>query len=303
MTLEQYLNVLADKDQPLRHTDLLHLSGMTPEELGLLRRGWQNINPHRRRAILERLVEMTEDDLEADFNDLFRFCLVDANPEVRAKAVEGLWECNDRTLVTPLATLLRKDPAEEVRAAAAIALGKFAVLAQSGKMLSKDSRKISETLLQAVRDPQELPDVRRRAMEAVAPFNTQEVRQIIQEAYHSDQTEMRCSAVYAMGKSCDSQWLPTILKELRNPDPAMRYEAANACGELGEEATVPHLIPLFLDEDHQAQASAIAAVGNIGGSLAKRALLRCLKSSDDLAIEAAQEALSKLDGSEIFPEP
>ncbi|MBF8267550.1 MAG: lyase domain protein repeat-containing protein, partial [Dehalococcoidia bacterium] len=117
MTLEQYLNILADKDQPLRHADLLHLSGMTPEEMGLLRRGWQNIDAERRRAILERLVEMAEDNLEADFNDLFRFCLVDENTEVRAKAVEGLWECDDRTLLTPLATLLRKDPAEKVRAA------------------------------------------------------------------------------------------------------------------------------------------------------------------------------------------
>ena len=44
----------------------------------------------------------------------------------------------------------------------------------------------------------------------------------------------------------------------------------------------------------QAQTSAIAAVGAIGGSLAKKALLRCLKSSDDAVVEAAEEALEVL---------
>ena len=38
----------------------------------------------------------------------------------------------------------------------------------------------------------------------------------------------------------------------------------------------------------------IQAVGTIGGDLAKKALLHCLKSSDDLAVEAAEEALQHL---------
>jgi HEAT repeat protein len=63
---------------------------------------------------------------------------------------------------------------------------------------------------------------------------------------------------------------------------------------MGEEDAVPHLIQLFKDEDQQAQTSAISAVGAIGGSLAKKALLSCLKSSDDLVVEAAEEALEVL---------
>ena len=298
MTLEQCIDNLTDRDHPLRQTDLLTLSGMTSEEVGVLRRGWPDIDAQRRKEVLDLLIEITEDNLEADFNDIFRFCLADESPEVRARALEGLWECDDRILVTPLVALLREDPSENVRAVAATTLGKFAVLAQSRMLLDKDTGKISGALLQSIQDPKECQEVRRRAVEAIAPFDTPEVHQIIKEAYNSDQTEMRYSAVYAMGRSCDSRWLPIILNELHNPDPAMRYEAANACGEMEEEDAVPHLIPLFQDEDLQAQTSAIAAVGNIGGSLSRRALLSCLKSSDDLVIEAAQEALSKLDGSE-----
>ncbi len=294
MTLEQCLSAIVDSEQPLRNADLMSLSGMTTEELEAVRPDWEDVDSERRQQVLQRLIEMAEDNLDADFNSLFRLCLRDEDAEVRAKAMEGLWECDDRSLVTPLVSLLRDDPSDKVRAAAAMAMSKFAVLAQSGKILAKDGDKIKESLTAAIRNPDETQEVRRRAVEAVGAFNTPESHQIIRDAYTSDQLEMRCSAVYAMGKSCNPQWLSTILQELRNPHPAMRYEASNACGEMGEEDAVPHLMQLFKDEDQQAQTSAIAAVGAIGGSLAKKALLRCLKSSDDAVVEAAEEALEVL---------
>ena len=294
MTLEQCLSAIVDSEQPLRNADLMSLSGMTTEELEAVRPDWEDVDSERRQQVLQRLIEMAEDNLDADFNSLFRLCLKDEDAEVRAKAMEGLWECDDRALVTPLVSLLRDDPSDKVRAAAAMAMSKFAVLAQSGKILAKDGDKIKESLTAAIRNPDETQEVRRRAIEAVGAFNTPEAHQIIRDAYTSDQLEMRCSAVYAMGKSCNPQWLSTILQELRNPHPAMRYEASNACGEMGEEDAVPHLMQLFKDEDQQAQTSAIAAVGAIGGSLAKKALLRCLKSSDDAVVEAAEEALEVL---------
>ena len=295
MTLEQYLNALADNGRPLSNTELISLSDMTTEGLDLLRNVWPDVDAERREDVLRRLIGLSEDNLDADFNDLFRFCLNDENPEVKAKAIEGLWECDNRTLLTPLTSLLEQDLSEQVRVAAALALGKFAVLSENGKMLSKDGERVKDSLMQAIENTEESQEVRRRAIESVAPFNTPEVQEIIQGAYESDQFEMKCSAVYAMGKSCDPQWLPIILAELRNPHAAMRYEASNACGELGDEPAVPHLIPLFDDDDHQAQQSAISAVGAIGGSLARKALLHCLKSSDELAVEAAHEALGNLE--------
>lgn len=296
--LEHYLETLADEERSLRNADLMRLSNLTAEDLRLVTSVWRDIDAERRRDVLVRLIDLSEENLEADFNDLFKHCLSDDSAEVKAKAIEGLWECDDRTLVAPLTTLLAQDPSEEVRAAAAAALGKFAVLSQTGKMLQKDGDRIKQGLMNAVLDGDESLPVRRRAMEAVAPFNTDDVQKVIQDAYKSSVKGMRCSAVYAMGKSCDTRWLPIILSELQNSDAAMRFEASNACGELGEEPAVPHLIPLFEDDDHETQISAITAVGNIGGSLARKALLRCIKSADDLAAEAAQEALDNLDAGE-----
>ena len=230
--LEHYLETLADEERSLRNADLMRLSNLTAEDLRLVTTVWRDIDAGRRREVLVRLIDLSEENLEADFNDLFKHCLSDESEEVRAKAIEGLWECDDRTLVSPLTTLLAQDPSEDVRAAAAAALGKFAILSQTGKMLQKDGDRIKQRLMNSVLDGDECLSVRRRAMEAVAPFNTDDVQKVIQDAYQSPVKGMRCSAVYAMGKSCDTRWLPVILSELQNSDAAMRFEASNACGSL-----------------------------------------------------------------------
>ena len=298
MNLQECLEALVGDHGDLKHSDLMQLAGLTTDELRGVSETWLGIVPSRKVLLLEKLREISEDNLEADFNDLLQFCLKDDDPSVKEQAIEGLWECEERVLVASFIELLTGDPSHSVRAKAATALGKFATLAQTGKMLSKDGDRVKNSLVAVVQDQEEDWDVRRRAIEAVAPFNTDDVHSMISDAYFSDRIEMRYSAVYAMGKSCDIEWLPIILSELTSDDPAMRYEASSACGELGEEPAVPHLIAMFGDDDQQAQASAIAAVGAIGGELAKKALLRCLKSADDLAVEAAQAALDHIDAME-----
>jgi HEAT repeat protein len=78
-------------------------------------------------------------------------------------------------------------------------------------------------------------------------------------------------------------------------DPAVRFEAANACGQLGDESTVPHLISLIKDEDVEVQVSAVQALGTTGGALAKRALLMCVQQEDEPVAEAARSALENLE--------
>ena len=75
----------------------------------------------------------------------------------------------------------------------------------------------------------------------------------------------------------------------------MRYEAASACAELGEEKAVPYLVPLIRDDEHQVQLAAIRALGAIGGPLAERAIRQCLRSDDEALQEAAEEALHHLE--------
>ena len=291
MTLERFLQELAQGEETPKKAQLAQLSGFNHEELALFRRWWPPIHPEQRRKLMGWLVTLAEDNLELDFSPIFRNCLKDDDPEVRDRAVSGLWESDDRNLVGPLMTLLKEDPYEQVRASAATALGNFSSLAATGKLLPRYGARIKDVLVSVVVDDEETLDVRRRALESAACFDTPRIRELIRWAYSSQEPKLRSSALYAMGKTSDHAWLSILIAETESDDPATRYEAVSACAELGEEDAVPYLIPLIRDDDLQVRLSAIRAISAIGGPLAERAIKRCLKSSDLAVQEEAQEAL------------
>ena len=295
MSLEESLNILENSELAIEETDLIGLSNLSSvEDIALVRDSWTNLGTERRLDLVRRLISMSEDNLDIDFNGMFKFCLEDDSPEIRTIAIDGLWECDDRILLSEFVSILENDMSKEVRASAARALGKFAILCQNGKMLGKDEDRIREPLMSVIEDLSEDLEVIRKAVESVSIFNTDEVEEIIAEAYESENFDMRCTAVYSMGKNCNPKWLEIVLEELENSNPAMRYEACMACAELCEEEALPYILPLFEDEDDQVRSAAIFATGTIGGDLARRALLECLDSSDEMNVEAAQDALESL---------
>ena len=294
-SLTEFLIGLADEAWAVKASELRRLSGLGADERPDLSRGWEAIGTERRREIISLLVELAEDTVEADFHALFCHCLEDPDPVVRERSVSGLWETDDRLVIPLFIARLKQDADDAVRAAAAMALGRFATLAECGKLLARDADRVYQALLGCLRNGEEPLEVRRRALEAAGAFNSEEVRGLISRAYESDDPAMRQSAVFAMGRSADSRWLPVIFHEMGSSDPAMRYEAANACREMGEEEAVPHLASLAQDPDHQVQLSAILAMGGIGGVEAQKALRRYARSHDDSIREAAEEALAAMD--------
>lgn len=295
MLLERILSELTDGSKPVRHTSLTLLSGLSPEELDQVKADWTKIQPLRRRQVISRLVELAEDNVEMDFNALFEFCFDDPDEEVRQQAIAGLWESEERHLISPLIRLLECDPSPGVRAAAAQGLGKFVDLCQEEKLPEKDGKRIYEALLAVITHKAEPISIQRRALEAISAFPNPELKDLIKSAYEYTDPGIRESAVYAMGRNSNPNWLPIILKELSSEETAMRYEAASACGRLGDAATLPHLLPLLRDDDVQVRVATIHALGAIGGAIAKKALLGYLKSPDDPIREAAQEALESLE--------
>lgn len=292
--LEQYLAELRDLSKPLAISKLANLSDLLPEEADIFGREWSNIDVTRQRQIVGQLAELAEDNLELDFDEVFRSCLTDADGEVRVKAIEGLWGCEERSLIDPLIRLLLEDVEHSVRAAAADGLGRFAMLAELGKLPESDAHRVEEALLTAFNKGNEQLNVRRRVLEAISPLTKPQVEEMIRQAYRSDSLEFQVSAVYAMGRNCNPGWLPVLLKELRSPDPQLRFEAVRACAELEAEEAVPHLIDLTRDSDAEVQISAIEALGRIGGGEAREGLQQCLDSSEEVIRQASQEALEEI---------
>jgi len=301
LPIEETIVELGNSDKPLLNSILTELSNLNPEELEVFTRSWAAIEPERRCQITHRLVELAEDNLELIFDSIFKHCLKDQDAEVRSKAIEGLWENEEASLISPLINLLEQDSLEAVQAAAAIALGKFAMLAEHQKLRSCHLFKIQEALLGVISDKSKSVEVKRHALEAAAPLSLPRVKTAIMEAYQSHNSRLRISSIYAMGKNCDPSWLPVLLKELASADDEVRYEAAGACGELEEEAAVPHLIMLIGDPDADVQMAAIQALGKIGGTKAKECLEQCLDNISKAVRQAAEQALKELEAEEAPP--
>jgi HEAT repeat protein len=293
--IKQVINDLADKEKALVNASMADLSNINNEELDFLARVWSGIEVDRRRKIISRLVELAEENFELNFDSIFKYSLRDQDADVGAKAIEGLWENEETILISSFIRMLNEDSSEIVQAAAAKALSKFALLAELKKLGPSSSSRVSEALLAILKDKNKPKEVWRRALEAAAPLSHPEVKKAIDEAYSSGDPKIHNSAIYAMGKNCDSYWMPTLVKEMASPSPDTRYEAAGACGEICDEEAVPHLIKLVQDKDSEVQQAAVISLGKIGGNKAKQFLLKCRNSADEIVSDAAEQALKHLE--------
>lgn len=301
--LRSALDYMKGEEVSISPSLLFALSDLNRRELAEFARVWTTLAADRRRRFTVAMAELAEERIEADFNQIFRYLLDDEDAEVRAHAIEGLWEDESPALVPVLIGALRSDASARVRAAAAEALGHFLLLAETKRIPAADGDEIRNALLAAIRNGGEDAQVRRRAIESIAYMSDDTVRGIIASAYADDDARMRATAVFAMGRSSDPYWKRTVAQELYATDPPLRFEAARAVGELEFKAAVPRLIELLEDADLEIQAAAITSLGQIGGKLARAALVAVLASDDEVARELAQDALDELafaDGSDML---
>jgi HEAT repeat protein len=274
---------------------LYYLSSLDAEDAARVREAWPDLPVELRRRLIARLVEMTEADFEVDFGAVFRLGLEDVDAEVRATAVEGLWEDEDVRLVPLLAAFVREDKAPTVREAAAKSLGRFILLGELEKIRPAPRTMAYEALLATIQDPEEHTEVRRRALESLAYTGNETVTELIREAHAAPEEKMCISAVFAMGRSADTRWGRQVRQKLSSPNPELRYESARACGELQLPEAVPELEELADDADPEVQEAALWALGQIGGDRARKILERYCRTRDEATRTAAKAALEELE--------
>jgi HEAT repeat protein len=282
-------------DSTLQQSDLARLSDLNDDDLSQFRKAWKNAEAARRVGVAGKLVSLAEDDVTMDFTRVFKSFLDDPDPGIRVRAIEGL-ELEDKYIVVrPILKALKMDESAEVRETAARAAGKFALLAESGDLPEAVGGDIFEALLGVLEHTSELIAVRRRALESISPFQQELVENYIEDYYYSGEPGVKSSALFAMGRNCQSRWLDFIKDEMQSSDPEIRYEAARAGGEIGEDDAVPGLLILLDDHDHEVQEAAIMALGKIGGQEARHALQQLSKSHDTRIKEAAKAALTEIE--------
>ncbi len=304
--LETTLEVLKNSEEDSLDARIFYgLSSLTVDELAQIAELWQTLPVEYRRRIMQRLVDISETNVDLEYHTFGIFALTDEDAEVREAAIEALWEDENSVYMNMLIDITQWDEAIGVRAAAASALGQFALMGEMDDLPVAEAHRIQDVLVSLLLDEDEDVDVRRRALEAIANSSHEIVDEAILDAYQGTDERMRASAIYAMGRTNDPQWEDPVLREMDSGDPAMRYEAAKAAGELEIEEAIPALGRMAQLDEPEIREVAVWALGEIGGGSAVKLLGRLADLAEEDGntdlLDVIEEAIgnASLVGSEL----
>ncbi len=298
LTEQPFSEALGDllSGEPLPLNTLTRLSDMSDAQLAEFQQAWPAVDQARREDIARLLAEMAEDNFLVDFDPVFHFLFRDAAPTVRISALQGLWDSTNESLIPTVIEMVEGDENVIVRATAARALAHYVLLAEWGQVSRESSDVIVAVLNKQLESRDVSDEVRRASLEAVASTNTPRVTEHILEAYESGSLDMQLSAIYAMGLSADSRWLPILLEEMSHPEAEVREEAARAAGTIGDTSAVSDLAQAAFDEEPEVAAAAILSLGQIGSEEAQDFLNQMLENAErPELLEIIEEALEEMD--------
>ncbi len=256
---------------------------------------WKALGPDPRAKMAQALHALMDEDIEMHFGAIFRILLSDADARVRVTAISGLMDDEGQDLVEPIINLMRNDPQEKVRAAAAGALGRFAILAETERLTPARKKMIYDAVLKVFRTEEESSPVYRNALESLAYTSNDVVAMYIRAAYASDDEALRISAVVAMGRSQDRQFSEFVREELQNVSPKMRLEAARAIGELEDADSVKELSMVLDDTEMAVREAALESLAVIGGDVARSLIQAAVLSDVEEFSKLAEHAIETYD--------
>lgn len=291
----EILQHLLDDSRPFPARYLYRFSDLTADDLNAMLQIWPQVSLKRKVTFLEDLEDLAATDTLVSFEDLARALLADGEAAVRTRAIRLLWECTDPHLIPVYLNLLANDESEETRAAAASALGLFIYQGELEELEPRLLHQVEEALLDAARHATS-PLIRRRALEALGTSSRSEVVELIEAAYHRPEPEWVVSALFAMGKSCDTRWEKQVLSQLDNPNDEIRNEAIRAAGELELASARRFLLDQLEDEeDIDIRHQIIWALSKIGGPGVQEKFHEMLDAEmDDEEAEFLEDALNNL---------
>ena len=279
----------------LKSSELAAFSDLSTEDIIKVRMSWEFLSVEFKRSVAERLIELADNDATLSFDNLFRFMLADKDEQIKILAIQGLWENDQPSLLEPLIRLLEKDKSQAVRAEAAGALSKYALLAEMGELREALATRVAHVLFKIIENTTENIEVKARALEAIATLSQPKVAEVIRQAYASGTSRLKQASICAMGHSVNYTWIPILIAELNSEEPAERYEAVMAMGEFEDENTVAYLHACTKDDDLEVRLATVQTLKKIGGREAKSLLGEMSNDPSNNVAEAAMQAMAEME--------
>jgi HEAT repeat protein len=263
--------------------------------------------PEGRVAYLESLQDVSEPWV--DHTPIFVEYLDDEEPQVRTAALRGLWYPPDYGLIDRIIDMATHDPSVDVRTAAISALGIYIYegeMAEYGldlgpatdmlreeELPEADFVRVQDFLLGVYADETRSLGERGHAIESLGFMSDPKVSDLIEEAYHRPEREMKVSAIFAMGRSGMARWTEILGRELYNADQDIQREAIRSAGEIGLTELGQDLWRLTYAEDKDIMLEATDALGQSGWEGAFERLEELTLDPDPEIAEVAEEALDE----------
>lgn len=282
-------------EEAIKPAWLRGFNDLSESDLATFQSTWASLPLKRRTNLVAHLLDLAQNDIELNFNAIFRVILTDSEELIRLAAINGLGEEENAGLIDPLIAMLKADSSERVRAAAADALGRFALLSAVERLSKQRHTQIYKALLAIFRAAPEESVVHQAALQSLGYMLNDTVAMYIRAAYASDNAAVRRSAIIAMGRSEDRQFAEFVRQELSALEPATRLAAAEASGELADEDAVKELKILLDDHDNRVRKAALTALAQIGNQEAHDMLSQSVLSPDEEFAKMAGEALELYD--------
>ncbi|MDK2981451.1 MAG: hypothetical protein PWQ55_1798 [Chloroflexota bacterium] len=291
------IEILQDIDRPFPAEYLHIFSDITEADLAEVKKVWDQVPVLRKINLLQDLEAMMESDTLLSCDEFARFALHDENPDVRAHAINLLWESEDARLTHIFGDLLMRDNNEVVRANAASALGKFVLMGELDEISKRHFDRTVELLLKHYEN-EAYDEVKQEVLRALSYCGNPQVAGLIKDAYNTDKKAWKIAALEAMGRSADNRWKDHILANLTSKDDDVQYEAIRAAGELELKDARDILLRVLAEEvgNNDTYYQTIWALSKIGGGSVRDTLQDLLEhANNDEEIEILEMALDNLD--------
>jgi HEAT repeat protein len=296
ITFDELRKALLDETGPVEVRYLYRLSDIEGHDLREMTALWPEIPLWRRQALLLDLQVLAENDFVLSYEAIGRLAIDDSDARIRFGGVQTLIasECEQPDLIPILLNMAEQDVDANVRAVAALALGRFVYIGELGMLSTQTQTTLEDQLLSIARHDSDA-DVQRRALESLGYAGRNEVVQLIEDAFQSAQTADLASALLAMGRSADERWTADVLAMLDHHDPGVRLEAVRAAGELALAEARQILLALITHEDLDMRMTAIWSLSQIGGDKVFQRLVNALQNAtDEDEISFIEQALDNL---------
>jgi HEAT repeat protein len=243
---------------------------------------------------ISELRRVADADHSLEFDALFRAATSFPAPQVRLECVRALSNGGGINIAHALIVVLERDEVSEIRAAAAAALHAFSDSSQARNISATTLNRIKSALRNTLHVDENI--VRGKALKSLAALREEDAPDLIDTMFDEaiGNGALMSDVLSAMGETGDRSWLTAIEDAFYSDDAEIRIAAVLAFGNIANDEDIGSLSEPFDDHILEVQMATIETLERIGTPQAREMLALAVSNSEPEVQVLAEAALNNL---------